>query len=68
VVDVQETFEILDDVELPPAKAVAARKKKQKDPLQREKEGSLETNRDSTGLDDLGKLLSTPSTTSTGSP
>jgi hypothetical protein len=66
VVDVHETYPVLDDVELPPAKAEAARQKKADlNPIQREKEGSLRTNPDSTRFDDLSdnlrRLFSTPS-------
>jgi len=66
VVDVQETYPILDDVELPPAKAAAARQKNpDPNPIQREKEGSLETKRDSTRFDDVSDnlrgLFTTPS-------
>ena len=62
MMDVEETFPILEDVELPPAKGVAPRpKKSDRDPIQTEKRVSLETSRDSEGFDDLGRLFSTPS-------
>jgi hypothetical protein len=66
VVDAKKRYPTLDDVELPPAKAVAHRlKKSDLDPIQREKGGSLETNMNSTRFDNvfdnLRGLFSTPS-------
>ena len=56
----EETYPILDDIELPPVKAVAARSKKSNS------EGvSLETNKDNTRFDNISdslwELVSTPS-------
>jgi hypothetical protein len=61
-----ETFPILDDIELPPVKAAAARSKKSKpDPIQKEKVVSLETNKNNARVDiisdSLWGLVSTPS-------
>jgi hypothetical protein len=44
-----------------PAKAAATRHKKTKNPIQRERDVTLETNRDSEVVDDFGRLFSTPS-------
>jgi hypothetical protein len=61
MVDVEETFPILEGVD-PPAKGVVPRPKKSDgDPIQTEKKVSLEASKDSKGLDDLGRLFSTPS-------
>jgi hypothetical protein len=66
VVDVEEMFPIIDDVELPPAKAVAARPKKSDgDRIKKAKRVSLETNMDSMRFDNISDklrgLFSTPS-------
>jgi hypothetical protein len=59
MVNVEETYEILDDVELPPAKGRAPRpKKSDPDPIQTEERASLQTTGDSKGFDEL---FSTPS-------
>ena len=55
MMDVEETFPILEGVELPPAKGVAPRpKKSDRDPIQTEKRVSLETSRDSRDSMTLG--------------
>ena len=65
MVDVEEMFPILDDVELPPRKAAAARPKKSGDPTQKEKRASLETKMESMQFDNISdklrQLFSTPS-------
>ena len=59
---VDETFPIIEGVELPPPKGVAPRSKKSdRDFIQTEKRVSLEASRDSEGFDDFGRLFSTPS-------
>jgi len=59
----EETFPILDDVVLPPAKGRAARPSKSDvDPIQKEKKVSLErSGRFDKGSDSLRRLFSTPS-------
>ena len=63
VMDAEETFPILDDVELPPAKGRAARPRKSDvDPVQKQKKVSLERSaRFDKGSDSLRRLFSTPS-------
>ena len=66
MVDVEEMFPIIDDVELPPAKVVAARPKKSDGaPIKKAKGVSLETNMKSMRFDhmsdNLRRLFSTPS-------
>jgi hypothetical protein len=66
MVDVDETYPIMDDIDLPLAKAVAAHSKKAGlDPIRKEKRISLETNMDNTRFDNISDnlwgLFSTPS-------
>jgi hypothetical protein len=58
MVDVDETYRIMDDVELPLAKAVAAHSNKSNlDPIQKEKGVSLDTNKDNTRFDNISDNL-----------